>query len=425
MKLLVVGGVAAGLSAASRARRLDPSAEIVVLEKGRRISYGACGLPYWIEGQVRSLDDLTVYTPEFFERERNIRIRTECEVAAVQHPRREVVLRSGERLRYDKLIWTAGARPTARPASAKVHVLHTDQDAARLQDFLQTAQPRTAAVIGGGYIGLEMATALRARGLAVTLLHDNLQLLGREEDWLTKKLIDRLEQCRVTVRLNTTAGPADQLPYDLVLQAAGLKPNVEVMADAGAELGRTGALHVADRQETSLSGVYAAGDCCESMHLVSGKPVWLPLGTTANKQGRVAGSNAAGSRERFPGITGTSIVRIAGLAVAMTGLSLQQARRDGFSPIEARIESRDKPKYFRGRLVTVQLIADRNSGRLLGAVVVGDDSAAGRINVAAAALTARMKVDDLAGLDLAYAPPYASVSDPLLLAAQQLLKALN
>ena len=197
------------------------------------------------------------------------------------------------------------------------------------------------------------------------------------------------------------------------------------MADAGAELGRTGALHVDDRQETSLSGVYAAGDCCESMHLVSGKPVWLPLGCTANKQGRVAGSNAAGARERFPGITGTSIVRVAGLAVAMTGLSMQQARRDGFSPIEARIESRDKPKYFRGRLVTVQLIADRNSGRLLGAVVVGDDSAAGRINVVAAALTARMKVEDLAGLDLAYAPPYASVSDPLLLAAQQLLKALN
>jgi NADPH-dependent 2,4-dienoyl-CoA reductase/sulfur reductase-like enzyme len=280
-------------------------------------------------------------------------------------------------------------------------------------------------VVGGGYIGLEMATALRARGLAVTLIHDSLQLLGREEDWLTKKLVERLERCRVTVRLNTTADVGGELPYDLVLLAAGLKPNVEAMAEAGAELGRTGALRVDDRQESSLSGVYAAGDCCEAMHVVSGKPVWVPLGTTANKTGRVAGSNAAGGRERFAGIAGTSIVRVAGMAVAMTGLSVQQARRDGFSPVEALIESREKPKYFHGRKTSVQLVADRNSRRLLGGVVLGEQTAAGRVNVIAAALTARMKADELAGLDLAYAPPYASVSDPLLVAAQQLLKALD
>ncbi|MBN9657357.1 MAG: FAD-dependent oxidoreductase [Acidobacteria bacterium] len=425
MRLVVVGGVAAGLSAASRARRLDRSLEIVVLEKGNRISYGACGLPYWVEGQVRSINELTVYTPEFFERERDIRIRTGCEVAAVQHSRREVALRSGERIRYDRLVWAAGARPAERIQHERVFTLHTDVDAERLQEFLRTRQPRTAAVIGGGYIGLEMTTALRARGLTVTLFHEGTQLLHREEDWLTRKLVQRLERCRVEVKLNTRAGVPADLPYDLVLSATGLKPNVEVLAEAGAELGRTGALRVSEQQETTLSGVYAAGDCCETTHIVSGRPVWVPLGTTANKTGRVAGANAAGQRERFSGITGTSVVRVGGMAVAMTGLSTQQARRDGFSPVDAVIESRARPKYFRGKTLHVQLVADRSSRRLLGAAIAGDEDAAGRINVVAAALTAKMRVEDFADLDLAYAPPYATVNDPLLVAAHQLRKALD
>lgn len=425
MRLVVVGGVAAGLSAASRARRLDRSLEIVVLEKGNRISYGACGLPYLVEGQVRSVDELTVYTPEFFERERDIRIRTGCEVTAVQHARREVALRTGERIHYDRLVWAAGARPAERSQDPRAFTIHSDVDAARLEEFLKTRAPKTAAVIGGGYIGLEMATSLRARGLTVTLFHDGTQLLHRDEDWLTKAIVRRLETCRVEVRMNTRAGAPSELPHDLILSATGLKPNVEGMAEAGAELGRSGALRVNEQQETSLGGVYAAGDCCEALHVVSGRPVWVPLGTTANKMGRVAGSNAAGARERFPGIAGTSAVRVGGMAVAMTGLSTQQARREGFSPVDALIESRARPKYFRGKLLQVQLVADRNSRRLLGAAIAGDDDAVGRINVVAAALTARMKVEDFADLDLAYAPPYATVNDPLLVAAHQLRKALD
>jgi NADPH-dependent 2,4-dienoyl-CoA reductase/sulfur reductase-like enzyme len=422
MRLVVVGGVAAGLSAASRARRLDRSLEIVVLEKGSRISYGACGLPYWIEGQVRSVDQLIAHTPEFFERERNIRIRTGCEVTAVQHGRREIVLKSGERIDYDRLVWAAGARPAHAARGERAFHLHTDRDAERLQTFLQERKPKTAAVIGAGYIGLEMATALRARGLSVTVYGDTLALLGREDEWLTKKIAGRLEQCQVELRLNEHVSSPESLPHDLVLRAEGLKPNVEVMGEAGAELGRSGALRVTERMETSLGGVYAAGDCCEVRHLVSDRPVWLPLGTTANKMGHVAGGNAAGSRERFPGVVGTSIVRIAGMSVAMTGLSAAQARRDGFTPVEAVVEGRDRPKYFLGRMVSVSLLADRNTRRLLGAVVAGDAAAHGRINVVAAALTARMKVEDFAELDLAYAPPYGTVTDPLLIAAHQLAK---
>jgi NADPH-dependent 2,4-dienoyl-CoA reductase/sulfur reductase-like enzyme len=425
MRLVVVGGVAAGLSAASRARRADRSLEITVLERGERISYGACGLPYFIEGQVRSLDELTVYTPEFFERERDIRIRTGAEVVAVQHPRREVVLASGDRVRYDRLVWAAGAR-AARPWDhPKVFVLHTDRDAARLASFLTDDRPKTAAVIGGGYIGLEMVTALRARGLAVTLFSDTTDLLQRQDPWLTQLLLERLRSCRVEVRLNEAIRDAASLPHDLVLASTGLKPNVDPLATAGAELGRSGALAVSDRQETSLGSIWAAGDCAEACHVVTGRSVWIPLGTTANKAGRVAGANAAGVLERFDGVAGTSIVRVAGLAVSMTGLSEAQARREGFRPVAARIEARDRAKYFHGRRTHVELVADQTSSRLLGGTVVGDGADAGRINVIAAALHARLRVDQFSGLDLAYAPPYAPVLDPLLLCSRRLIELLD
>ena len=425
MRLVVVGGVAAGLSAAAQARRVDRALEIVVLEKGERISYGACGLPYWIEGQVDTLDELTVYTPQYFERDRDIRIRTGAEVAAIQHGRREVVLSSGERIRYDRLVWAAGARPALPARGAKTFNLHTDRDAARLRAFLVEQRPATAAVVGGGAIGLEMVTALRARGLAVMLYQEGLHLLEGNQEWLTKTILARLERCRVRVRLNTPVAAPESLPEDVVVVCAGLKPNVEALAEAGAELGRSGALRVDERTETTLGGIYAAGDCAEAMHVVSGHGAWIPLGTTANKMGRVAGANAAGARERFEGIAGTSIVRVAGLAVAMTGLSPQQARREGFTPLEVLVEGRDRPRYFRGAKVQVQLTADRNTRRLLGASIAGDEGVIGRINVVATALAARMKAADFAALDLAYAPPYATVVDPLLVAGRKLADALG
>jgi len=423
MKLVVVGGVAAGLSAASRARRLDPAAEILVLEKGSRISWGACGLPYLIEGQVSSMDELVVYPREFFEKERNIRIRTQAEVTAVRHGARELILANGERIPYDRLVWAAGARPAHRPHSERVFHLHSDTDGERLNGFLERERPRTAAVVGGGYIGLETATALRARGLMVRLFHDATTLLNREDAWLTQRVVERLEQCGVEVRLNEPADP-DRVEADVVIDATGLRPNVEVLAEAGAALGRTGALAVDEYQETSLRGVFAAGDCCEARHIVSGRAVWIPLGTTANRMGRVAGANAAGRRERFPGVAGTSIVRVAGLGVGVTGLSQQQARSEGFSPVEAVIEARERARYFFGRRLAVQLVADRTSGRLLGGAALGDQGVLARIDTLAAALAARMTVEDLAGLDLAYAPPYSTVMDPLLVAAQQLLRML-
>ncbi|MBM3736719.1 MAG: hypothetical protein FJW39_13135 [Acidobacteria bacterium] len=417
MRLAVIGGVAAGMSAAARVRRLDPGAEITVIERGPVASYSACGLPYWIDGRVRDWRELIARSAAGFAESR-IEVRTGCEAVAIAHSKRQVRLASGEAIPYDKLIIATGARPS-RVFPGAFH-LNTLGDAVRLKEHLTVTPPGRATVIGGGYIGLEAVEALRANGWSVRLVTRGADLLGRGDAQLTATLVRHLNRCRVPVTLNHAVdGPLDT---ELVVAATGLKPETALAFDAGIELGRTGAIRVTEHLETNLHGIYAAGDCAESTHLVTGRPVWIPLGTTANKMGRIAGANASGRRERFPGVAGTAIVRVCGLGVGVTGLSASQARKEGFQPVSARIEARDKPRYFRGRLTSIELIADRSSGRLLGAHVLGDDGVAGRVNVVATAITKRMTVDEFQYLDLAYAPPFAPVWDPLLVAAQQLMK---
>ncbi len=431
MSLVVIGGNAAGLSAAARARRIDSSLPILVLEKGPVVSYGACGLPYLVEGRVQQPEDLVVYTPAYFRQERNIEVRTGARVVSISHPRREVQLESGERIRYGRLVISTGARciDAGIEGADREHVfrLHTLEDAGRMRCFLRQKNPRRAVVIGAGYIGLEAADALRRHGLEVTVLERDRNVLLRHDPDLTAAVRRRLEEHHVQLRCEVAVQSiaADQvagIPCDMVVLAAGFKPNTELAGEAGVELARNGAIRTDDRMETSLRGVYAAGDCAEVAHLVTGRPAWIPLGTTANKAGRVAGANAAGGRERFPGIVGTSIVGIFGMGFAVTGLSVEEARAAGFDPVSARIESRSRPRYFGGGTNTVELVAARATRRLLGGTVYGEEGAAGRINVIAAALHARLRVEDFEHLDLAYSPPFATVWDPLLIAAQQLLK---
>ncbi|HUB83387.1 MAG TPA: FAD-dependent oxidoreductase [Bryobacteraceae bacterium] len=424
MALVIIGGVAAGLSAAARARRIAPDLEIVVLEKGPVISYGACGLPYVVEGRVKEPSDLIVYTPEYFRKERKVDVRTGARVVAISHPRREVTLESGERVRYEHLVIATGAHcDTCGIGRLPPHVftLHTLDDAARLRDFLREKQSRDGVVVGAGYIGLEAADALRRNGLHVTVLERSQSLLLRGDDWWTGLVRRQLDRYGVELRLGAEVRAID-FPADVVVLAAGFKPNVELAAEAGIEIGRTGAIRTDDRMETNLRGVYAAGDCAEAGHIVTGRPAWIPLGTTANKMGRVAGANAAGGRERFPGIVGTSIVRVFDWAFATTGLDAGRARAEGFSPAAVQIEAKSKPGYFGGSNTFVELVADRTTRRLLGGSVVGDDGAAGRINVIAGALQTGMRVEQFEQLDLAYSPPYATVWDPVLIAAQQLMK---
>lgn len=434
MRLVVIGGVAAGLSAASRARRLDRWLEILVLEQGQAVSYGACGLPYYLEGRVSSPEELVVYTPEYFRQERNIAVRTGAQVVAVSHPRRQVTLAGGERLHYDRLVVATGARLDRSAIQggelAQVFTLQTPAEARRLKEFLEQRRPRRAVVVGAGYLGLVLAEVLRTHGLAVSIFEATSDVLGRQDAGFTELLRKHLERFHIELRCQTriTAIEAERVagvPCDLVALACGLRPNAEMAAEAGIEVGRTGAIRVSERAETNLAGVYAAGDCAEAFHLVTGRPVYLPLGATANKTGRVAGANAAGGRERFAGITGTCILRVCGLSVAVTGLSEVQARKEGFDPVAARIEEGDKPRYFGGRPTAVELVVDRRTRRLLGGWVTGEDAVSGRINVIATALANRMRIEEFGQLDLAYAPPFAPVWDPLLTAAQQVAKLVD
>jgi NADPH-dependent 2,4-dienoyl-CoA reductase/sulfur reductase-like enzyme len=425
MALVVVGGVAAGLSAAARARRRDPGLEIIVLEKGPVVSYGACGLPYLVEGRVADPNQLIVYTPEYFRKERRIDVRVNSRVISISHPRREVIVESGLRVPYDRLVIATGARcatPLAAVNLPHVFTLYTLDDAVRMRSFLRGRRPRRAAVIGAGYIGIEAADALRRNGLEVTVMEASPHVLLREDTDFTNAVRTQLERHRVELRTGVRVDSVGDLAYDVVVIAAGLKPNADLASAAGVELGRTGAIHTDDRMETNLRGVFAAGDCAEVPHLVSGRPTWIPLGTTANKTGRVAGANAAGGRERFGGIVGTSIVSIFGMGFAATGLSAAQARAQGFTPVSARIEAYGKPRYYGGTKTTVELVADHPTRRLLGGSVIGEDGAAGRINVIATALETRMRADEFEQLDLAYSPPFSTAWDPLLIAAQQLLK---
>ena len=431
MGLVVIGGVAAGLSAAARARRIAPHLPITVLEQGPVISDGACGLPFLVEGRVKQPEQLIVYTPEYFRKERNIDVRTGARAMVISHARREVQLESGERVHYERLVVATGARPetVGIEGAAQPHVfrLHTLGDAERMRVFLRERKPKTAVVIGAGYIGVEAADALRRHGLRVTVLNRTKYALLREDAEFTAAVDRTLRTHGVELRLGVAvdAIEADRVagvPAEMVVLSAGIKPNVEMAREAGIEVGRTGAIRTDDRMETNVRGVYAAGDCAEVMHLVTGRPTYVPLGTTANKCGRVAGANAAGGRERFPGIVGTSIVGIFGVGFATTGLSVAQARAEGFATVSVRVEAQARPRYFQGTKTMVDLVADQKSGRLVGGSVVGEEGAPGRINVIATALQSRMRVEEFEQLDLAYAPPFGTVWDPLLIAAQQLMK---
>ncbi len=434
MRLAVIGGQGAGLSAASRARRIDPGLEIVVLEKGDTISSIACALPYYVEGRITSESDLIVYDSDYFQRQRRIQVRTRTDVREIRHAQRELLLSGGERLAYDKLIIATGARPDRSVLGAKppseAFTLHTLAEARRRRGCIDAGRPRRAAVIGAGYIALEAADVLRARGLEVTVFEASGHVLGRPDPELTAEVRDELVRAGIELRLDTPvksieAGRVNGVSCDLIVTAAGLQPNTELAAEAGVQLGATRAIAVNERMETSVGGIFAAGDCAEALHLVTGRPAYIPLGTTANRMGRVAGACAAGARERFGGVTGTSIVKVCKLGVGMTGLSAAEARKEGFDPVSARVTALDHPKYFKGRPTTVALTADRRSRRLLGGTVTGEAGVPGRINLIAAALTCRMRVEDFEQLDLAYTPPFAPAVDPVLLAARELLKLLD
>ena len=441
-RLVVIGGVAAGMSAAAKARRENRDLEVVVYERGPYISYAACGMPYWLAGEVADYQALIVRTPQQMAKQ-GVQVHVGHEVTAIDPEMQTVTVRNREEGRefpqhYDRLVIATGAR-SQTPALADprhdmegVLGLRSLESGLAVRRFLDEYRPRRAVIVGGGYVAVEMAETLRRLGLEVTMLIRSGQVLRTSLDDDVRPLVEKeLAAHDVEVVQGTplaleghgrvTAVVADggaHYPCEMVLLGVGAKPNVELAHQAGVTLGSTGAIATDKAMRTNLPGTYAAGDCAEVWHRVSDQPVYLPLGSTANKQGRVAGTNAAGGQATFGGVVGTMIVRCFDLGVASTGLTAAEAQALGYQVEETAITARDLSHYFPGTSdMLVKLVADSQSGRLLGGQVVGAVAAAKRIDTLAAALHNHMTVPELQGLDLAYAPPFAPVWDPILVAA--------
>nr|BFE62536.1 FAD-dependent oxidoreductase [Dactylosporangium thailandense] len=447
-RLVVIGGDAAGMSAASQARRRRPADDlaIVAFERGRHVSYSACGIPYLVAGDVATSDDLVARRPADFAR-MDIDLRLSSTVAGIDVDRRSVLVRGpdGEyREPFDQLVIATGGVP-ARPdvpgaLSLGIHGVQTLEDGIRLLGYLDRHGPKRAVVVGGGYIGLEMAEAMLKHGLEVTLVDAADQPMRTLDPDMGGLVADALLAEGVTLRLgerlegfashagrvtavHTSGG---EIPADLVILGLGTRPDSDLARAAGLGIGETGGIRTDRRMRTSADGIWAAGDCVETFHLVSQRPVAIALGTHANKQGRAVGINIGGGYATFPGVVGTAVSKLCDTEVARTGLSTAEAAAAGFSSFGVVTESTTRAGYFPGaRKIKTKIIAERTTGRLLGAQIVGEEGAAKRIDALAVALWHGMTVEEMTSLDLSYAPPFAPVWDPVLIAARKAAEALG
>ena len=443
-RLAIIGGDAGGMSAASIARRRAPELEIVAYERGPHTSYSACGIPYYVGGLVEDAGRLISRSAEE-HRANGIDVRTRCEVVALDLAGRTLTVRDEGREAtepFDQLVVATGAEALMPeiPGAEAIEPARTIEAGERLRAALQRGG-MNAVVIGGGYIGLEMAEALVSRGMDVTMIEAGLQIMSTLDPAMAAHVQDAAERHGIRVVLESpveeivTAAdgtpvevrtPGASYPADHVVIGTGARPAVSLAEAAGLPLGDSGALRVDDHQRCpGHDGIYAAGDCAESHHRVLDRQVNIQLGTHANKQGRIAGTNATGGDVRFPGVIGTAVSKICHYEVGRTGISEREAAQAGIEIVHATIEDRTRAGYYPGAgPIWVKLVAEPHSGRLLGGQIVGVEGAAKRIDVLATAVWASLAVDELALVDLSYAPPFSGVYDPLLIAARALAKQL-
>ncbi len=442
-RLLVIGGDAGGMAAASQARRLRGDLDIVALEKGSWTSYSACGIPYLVGGEIGTLEELVARTPQEFRDRFRIDVRLRHEAMAIDLDRRQVEVRDHDRgrtfsLGFDQLMIGTGARPRRPPIdgidSRDVHGVQTLDDAAHLLTHAERSSATNVVVVGAGYIGLELAEAFTRRGAKVTIVERGSEVMRTFDPDMGALISRAIRTHGIDLRCGTaTTGfedgvvrtDAGDIPADLVVLGLGVVPNAELAGAAGVALGAGGAIAVDRRQRTSIEGVWAAGDCCESTHLVSNRKLYVALGTVANKQSRVAGTNIGGGYATFPGVVGTAITKVCATEASRTGLSEAEAVRDGFGVHAVTIESTTTAGYLaEAQAMTVKVVAEQRSGRLLGAQIVGGPGSAKRIDVFATALHAGMTVEQMTHLDLAYAPPFSPLWDPVLIGARKAAEAV-
>jgi len=447
-RLLIVGGDAGGMSAASTARRLAPELTIHAFERGPYTSYSACGIPYFVGGLFDDAQRLISRSPEEFAEE-GIDVVTEAEVIDIDLDRREVTVarqdRAVAREGFDQLVYATGAEAVVPPVpgAEAVEPVRTVDSAERFRaQLLNGSGGGSAVVVGGSYLGLEMAEALIERGMTVTLVDRTDQIMMTLDPDMAEQVQSAAEGKGIRVLLGVEIeeirrhadGRArsvkltdEELEADHVVLSTGVRPAVALAEAAGLEIGPSGALAVDDHQRCpGVEGVFAAGDCAESWHRLLERPVNVQLGTHANKQGRVAGTNIAGGEATFPGLIGTAVSKICRYEVARTGLSEREATEAEIDVVSASIDTTTRAGYYPGTgPIRVKLVADAVSGRLLGGQIVGVEGAAKRIDVLAACVWMGMAVDELEMLDLSYAPPFSAVYDPLLVAARSTAHAVR
>ena len=437
MKVVIVGGVAGGATAAARIRRLDEGAQIVVFERSGYVSYANCGLPYYIGGVITDPEELTLQTPESFWRRFRVDMRVRHEVTAI-HPEKKAVtvrnLDTGEEFeeRYDKLLLSPGARPTQPPlpgvACDRLFTLRTVEDTFRIREFVTRQRPRSAILAGGGFIGLELAENLRELGLEVTIVQRPRHLLSQLDPEMAAFLHAELRKHGVRLMLGHSVegfAPAeggvevllkDEAPLraDMVVLAIGVTPDTALAKSAGLELGVKGSIVVNERMETSLPDIYAVGDAVQVRHAVSGLPAHIALAGPANKQGRIAADNICGGDSRYPGSQGSCVLKLFALTAAATGLTETAARQAGIGCDKVYLAPASHAGYYPGgQIMTMKVLFEQGTFRLLGAQIVGGEGVDKRIDVLSAAIHAGLSARELESLDLAYAPPYSSAKDPV------------
>lgn len=448
-KIVIIGGVAAGTKAAAKSRRLKPDAEINIYTEDTHVSYSACGLPFFIEGNFDDYKMLLAREPEEFEAE-NIHVHLLNRVTKILPDTKQIIVHDMEKnqdftVDYDKLVITTGARPAIPPIKninlKNVFTLRTLEDGINIKE--KVLKSKTAVIIGGGYIGIELLEAFVKQGLKVKMIEFAPRIMSIFDDEISDLIKNHiLERDGENVEIINSDSATELLgeeevtgvrtknglefDTDLVILATGVKPNVELAVDAGIELGPTGAIKVNQKMQTNIEDIYAAGDCVEKIQIVSNTPTWIPLGSTAGKEGRCAAINLCGEEDNFEGILGSAVTRYFGFTMSITGLTEKQAVALGFDPISVTITKMDKVGYMpEAKNITVKIIADKKTRNLLGAQAIGFGDADKRINTLATSLICPMTVDEFFSSDMTYAPPYSPAIDPLLTAAEQLIKKLD
>ncbi len=444
--VVIVGGVAAGMSAASQAKRRKSSLNVTALEKSEFVSYGSCGLPYYIMDITKKHTDLIAIPKERFKSERNIDVLTKIEVVSIDSKAGKVFAidhneKKDIEFPYDYLAITTGASAIKPPIpgidNPAIFQLRTLDDGIAIKGYIKSRSLKRTAIVGAGYIGMEMAEALKGLGLEVIVIEKLSNILGTMDDEITTIVEKTLESNGVKIlkstevksfdkkengliRIETSNGSFD---VDMVILSIGVKPNSEIAKAAGIVTGVHDAILVNERMETNIPHIYSAGDCATTKHIILKKDAYIPMGTTANKQGKIAGANIAGANESFKGVAGTSVVKIFDLEVARTGLTEREALENKFNAVSSVITSKTRAHYYPGgKSITIKLVMEKKNGKLLGAQMVGGEGVSKRIDIVVAGLYKGMTIDELSRLDLSYAPPFAPVWDPLLVAANDAIK---